>query len=125
MNLALIILWVIGGFWMISGVIFLVQMGMNNFEGAKKVHQDMDPAGADWKWWIKIIGVTLVGIIWVSGAFLYLFNREAGVLCISIGLWTVVAEQVLTMLLSLKYWKSYTGIAVGLVFFFGISYLIG
>ena len=103
---------------------FLAQMRGGKFEMARKVHQDMDPKADEGRWWLKILAITLVGALWITAAIAYLVDPAKGLGLVKLAVWALVAEQVMTPMLSPRYWKSYTGIGVGFAFYFLVLHLI-
>ena len=75
MNLGVAAMLGAGSFWTGSGALFANQMRQGRFHMAKKVHQDMDPAASNRRWWIKIGAVTAVGVLWLAGGIGYLATR--------------------------------------------------
>jgi hypothetical protein len=102
-----------GGFWAVSGAVFANQMRKGRFEAAKKVHQDMDPAASNRRWWIKIGAVTVVGALWLVGGISYLAKAGSGENLVKLGLLSFTAEQLLTPFLAPRHWKAYTGVGLG------------
>jgi|GEM_PF-5248837 len=87
-----------GGFWTASGAVFAHQMRNGRFDMAKKVHQDMDPAASNPRWWIKIGSVTAVGVLWLAGGIGYLLDKAWGLPLVKVALVSFLVEQLIPRL---------------------------